>query len=372
MIMNKKRILIVSASFYPRNSPRSFRTTELANEFARQGHTVVVYVPFNGFDYSEYSRKTNITIKDIGPLKFKNVRITGSKLEKQLRRLLKRLLELVFEYPKIELMFKVAKRIKQENGYDLLISIAVPYPIHWGVAKARSKQHKIAAKWVADCGDPYMGDTTDSFNKLFYFKYLEKWFSKKADYISIPFEGARKAYYSEFQDKIKVIPQGFKTDELKLQEYRKKYSYPIFAYAGAFIQGRRDPRDFLDYLSNSDIEFRFIVYTPNPGVLGTYEKILGHKLDIREIIHREDLLRILSEMDFLINFDNNTGTQLPSKLIDYAIVGRPVLNITDSFDFMKFEKFMKGDYSDKMELQSPDNFNIKTITKKFIALLAEK
>jgi len=36
--MERKKILIVSASFYPENSPHSFRTTELTKEFARQQH----------------------------------------------------------------------------------------------------------------------------------------------------------------------------------------------------------------------------------------------------------------------------------------------------------------------------------------------
>lgn len=38
--MLPRKILIISRSFYPMNSPRSFRTTELAKEFARQGHEV--------------------------------------------------------------------------------------------------------------------------------------------------------------------------------------------------------------------------------------------------------------------------------------------------------------------------------------------
>jgi hypothetical protein len=37
---DRKKILIVSRSFYPMNSPRSFRTTELVKEFARQGHMI--------------------------------------------------------------------------------------------------------------------------------------------------------------------------------------------------------------------------------------------------------------------------------------------------------------------------------------------
>ena len=35
--MDTKKILVVSSAFYPENSPRSFRTTELVKELARQG-----------------------------------------------------------------------------------------------------------------------------------------------------------------------------------------------------------------------------------------------------------------------------------------------------------------------------------------------
>ena len=45
MSMDNKRILIVGRTFFPEQSPRSFRTTELAKEFARQGHQVEVLLP---------------------------------------------------------------------------------------------------------------------------------------------------------------------------------------------------------------------------------------------------------------------------------------------------------------------------------------
>ncbi len=39
---HKLRLLLVSNAFYPEISPRSYRATELAREFCRQGHDVVV------------------------------------------------------------------------------------------------------------------------------------------------------------------------------------------------------------------------------------------------------------------------------------------------------------------------------------------
>jgi hypothetical protein len=42
-----KKILIISRSFYPMNSPRSFRTTELAKEMASNGHDITLLLPYN-------------------------------------------------------------------------------------------------------------------------------------------------------------------------------------------------------------------------------------------------------------------------------------------------------------------------------------
>ncbi|MCK4821106.1 hypothetical protein KA005_35405, partial [bacterium] len=79
-MFEKKRVIIISASFYPKISPRSLRTTELAKEFARQGHEVVVYIPDNGFDYSDFLAENPIQIKYLGILSFKSIKLKGNKL----------------------------------------------------------------------------------------------------------------------------------------------------------------------------------------------------------------------------------------------------------------------------------------------------
>lgn len=366
--MDKKKILIVTAVFYPSISPRSMRATELAKEFARQGHEVQVYLPETDFDYSEFVKEHPMQVKSLGKLSYREIKLKGNKISLLIRRSLRRILGLLFEYPGIELMFKVSRQLKKEHGFDLLISIAVPFTNHWGVARARSKKHPIAACWVADCGDPYMGDTTDSFRKPFYFKSIEKWFCRKTDHITIPIEGARSAYYKEFHHKISVIPQGFRLDRVDLPPYKKAHSYPSFAYAGGFIPGKRDPRQLMDFLSVCDEEFRFVVYTSMADLLLPYKETLGEKLDIREYIPREELLKVLAGMDFLINIDNNTSTQLPSKLIDYAITGRPVFNITSSTDISLLNDFFQGKYEGRMELAPPDDYDIRTICKNFLSL----
>lgn len=363
-----RRILIVASSFYPNISPRSFRTTELAGELARQGHQVTVLIPFRGYDYTQYALDNNLVFKDLGRLRFKDLAVTGNGPLPLIKRLIRRMLGLLFEYPLIELFFKIPGSLKNENGYDMMISVAVPYPVHWGVAKARKARHRIADIWVADCGDPYMGDTTDSFRKLFYFKYIEKWFCRKADYITVPFDGAVSAYYPEFHHKIRIIPQGIRLDDLDIPGYRKTTPYPVFAYAGGFIPGKRDPRALLQHLAECGRDFRFIIYTSQDGMLLPFKNTLGERMEIRSNIPREKLLTVLAGMDFLINFDNNTTTQLPSKLIDYAITGRPVLNIKSGSDFSQLARFMDYDYSERMNLASPQTYNIKSVARAFTDL----
>lgn len=366
--MESKSILIISASFYPEISPRAFRTTELAKELSRQGHNVTIYIPFYANDYTSFASEHQLTIKNIGGLKWKDRVLKGGKIQFILRRAMRRVLKMLFEWPDIEFAFRVNKVLQRERNYDILISIAVPYPIHWGVALAKGKTSDIAKCWIADCGDPYMGDIMDSFRKLFYFKYIEKWFCKKADFITVPFPGAISAYYPEFHDKIRIIPQGFNLNELNLPPYQKLLPYPTFAYAGGFIPGKRDPQLLLEFLAGLKEKFKFIIYTSQVEVLYNAKKILGEKLEIRSLIPRADLLSELSRMDFLINFDNNVKTQLPSKLIDYSITGRPVLNIKKDDDFSVLLRFFENDYSRKMDLEPLETYNIKSIAKQFVDL----
>ncbi len=363
------RILIVAAAFYPHNSPRANRATELAKEFARQGHEVKVLTIFEKIDYTKLASDFGISIENLGVRRWKSPHFGSSKIGFLITRAIYRMLSLSFEFPDIELAFLVSKALKNEKEYDLLISIAVPYPVHWGVAVARKKNHQISKVWVADCGDPYMGCETDSFRKLFYFKYIEKWFMRKADYISIPVESARSGYYDEFQGKIRVIPQGFRIEPITGAGLMVENKVPTFAYAGGFIPNIRDPRPFLEYLSILENDFKFIVYTNTPSLLTSYQGMLNGRLEIREYIPRKDLLEILSKMDFLVNFDNNTGVQVPSKLIDYVLAGRPVLNIKAIIEPEIIIKFLQGDYSSRFSIENIQKYNIENVVKQFLELL---
>jgi hypothetical protein len=368
--MSHKKILVVSSAFYPQISPRSFRTTELVKELSRQGHKVTLYTLMDHTLHPQLAAEWNITIKDLGKLKYPKIDIgSANKWVSLIKRIISRAMLMLFEYPDIELMYKVSSSIKQEKGYDLLISIAVPFPVHWGVAKAMKKNKQLTKTWVADCGDPYMGNRADSFNKLFYFKYIEKWFCHKADYITVPTQDSIQGYYHEFHSKIKVIPQGFNFEDTPVYTGQVKNEVPTFAYAGAFIAGIRDPREFLSFLVQYPSPYHFIVYTSTPGLVEPYIQTSGNRIELRQYIPRKALLFELSKMDFLVNFTNGHAVQTPSKLIDYAIAGRPVLSVdTGKTDAAMINEFLSGNYSRQLFIGDMEQYNIKNVANRFIAL----
>ena len=136
--------------------------------------------------------------------------------------------------------YSVNNLLKNEKGYDLLISIAVPFPVHWGVASRWNKSQKIARVWVADCGDPFMHDKHDSFRKMYYFHYFENKFLRHANYVSVPFEEMKLLFNQKFAFKYRVIPQGFNLDSVEIENYSRN-EIPTFAYSGTVMPGSEIP-----------------------------------------------------------------------------------------------------------------------------------
>lgn len=361
-----KKILIATKFFHPDITPRSFRASELAKEFARQGHEVTVLTTERDFDYSELEKIHNFRV--LATVKNEPNQIQGGGIKRIVRFVLQRL----FYYPFILLSNKFSEALKKHTGYDLLVSIAHPFSVHFGVALAKKHNPNLCKTWVADCGDPFVGNGEGRLPVPFYFKWVESWFCKKPNFITIPIEDAKPAYPENCQHKIKVIPQGFDFSEIRPNYEEGLNKMPTFAYAGMLGVGTRDPRPFLDMLCSLNQDFKFIVYTKNESLLEPYQKRLGNKLEVRSYVPREQLLSVLGQMDFLINFENKSDVQKPSKLIDYALLQRPTLSIKP-FDINKvvLKEFLEGDYRHQIIIDDVSCFNIKNVTNKFLSLIKD-
>lgn len=363
--MEKKKILVVSSAFYPEISPRSFRATELVKELCRQGHHVTVLTAKKP-EHENLIKEFGFNLVDFGQIKLFP---TGKKgIYGRILLYTSRILQILTEFPEIQFMFKIRKAIKKLSGFDLMISVAVPHPVHWGVALVHSKKHPVANFWIADCGDPFMGNKMDTFRKPFYFAYFEKLFCKKADKISVPILVMKENYYSEFHNKFIEIPQGFRFEDVKRKQTALPNKVPTFGFAGTFISTTRNPTQILDYLVKRGKPFRFVVFTQTPDILEPYREKLGAQLEIRSYIPRLELLYELSGMDFLINIGYDPVNQAPSKLIDYYLTGRPTLSV-QSGELIEenFEAFLNGDYSSAFSYSGFERYNISSVTARFLS-----
>jgi hypothetical protein len=272
----------------------------------------------------------------------------------------------------MELFFKVRKALKQEKEtYGLLISVAVPYPIHWGVAAVwKSGGNNVAKKWIADCGDPYCLQENDTFQPPFYFKWVEKWFMRKTDYVTVPSANSFQGYFPEFHTKLRVIPQGFRFDDVDKKETIND-GIVRFGYGGVFIPGKRDPRAFIAFLTSlpESLKFEFHIFTSSPQFVlpfvGDDKRILVH-----HPINRKELLETLSSFQFVVNFANQGAAQTPSKLIDYAIINKPILNIeTGNLDTHSVKDFLQGNYANALHLEHVDQYKIENVVPLFLKLV---
>lgn len=357
---------------FPHISARSFRTTELAKGFVKMGHDVTLYTILGKYDYTQIQLEfPNLHIKTLGKTLFGNPNSDGYLKKNIFQRVLTRLLYNVIDYPRCEYFFKAIKALKAEGDFDYLITIAHPYGVHWGAAYYKKKhfQNLKFKYWASDCGDPFMGDPDVKRCKLFQ-QPLEKFWGKMTDQIVIPVENGREAYYEEVYDKISIIPQGVNFSSFELGDY-KKNSVPTFLYSGAVYPNMRDPRQFLEYLTMVDFDFKFIAYVPTDTVFGDFKEELGDKLEIRRYIPRAELVKVMSFMDFLININNNSDVQTPSKLIDYSISKRPILNVSTEFSAQEranFDSFIKEDYSAQFKVKNVEQYDSKNVCAKFINL----
>ena len=366
--MDKKKILIVSRSFYPQNSPRSFRTTELAKEFAKQGHEVTVMTIKTEYTYNQFEIKHNLTVLDLIKSR-KNERDLFSTKRGLITRIKDRFLYQFLLYPEIKLAFLVKKvLINHQKEYDLLVSIAKPYSAHFGCAMALRKNKQLTKCWVSDCGDPF-SPSSDPYSFPFYIKKFERWMFGLANYVSIPVETALPAYPAVAQKKAVIIPQGFNFEDVKIDKSFEKNEVPTFAYAGAFYNKIRSPEKLLRFLSTLNKDFKFVFFTGSTNYIEPFFPILKDKIEIRNVLPRQELLFELSKMDFLVNIENTDREMVPSKFIDYALTKRPILSLhPENFDPELVVEFINGNYENQFIVKNLEKYNIKNVAPQFLNL----
>lgn len=361
------RILIVTHWFYPRQNPRAFRAFELYRELSKNNKVDVLIGDWKRLlkDKDDYHE---LDCFDVQEITNKNARLSNMKV-------IQTGVKLVQYFIGDRYLLNGGRFLHNNidlKKYDAVISIGLPFYVHWIVSKKLSGYRgKIVS--ISDWGDPFDGDPVRKIAP--YFTNIQKEVCDAFDYIVTPTANAVPYYqkYKKNKDGIKVIPQGFDFTEVKIADYRPN-KVPHFAYAGIFYHDKRNPENFLKFLTQIDKDFVFTIYTVKHGpmyqnVLAKYKDILKEKLIIKDIIPRLECIRLLSLNEFLINIDNIDSVQVPSKLIDYTLTKRPILSFKqDEIPVNKFNDFLMANYSGQFIINI-DDYSIVKVAEKFNRLV---
>lgn len=356
------KVLLVSYSYRPSLTPRAFRWSAIAEHWASQGHHVDVVCEASN-DRATLEVINGVRVHRVGnakPFRWGSQSAApggdaptsayhGASRQNALRSRVRNMLREAWRklyWPDYAFLWyrpavKKTDELLSGDQYDVLYSSSIPFTGHL-VGLAMKKRHP-GLRWVVDTGDPFSFSDGAPVNNFALYGNLNTRVEREvfagADAISVTTEGTKKRYCQLFpfvDSKISVIPP-------LLSPSVKSSSGPdIFprdgkirlVFVGTLYKDIRSPADLLSCFSRlleldmaARLELHFF------GEIGgcrelfeSYSEILGKKIFLHGLVPQNEAARAMRDADILVNIGNNTEYQLPSKVVEYAAMMKPILN----------------------------------------------
>ena len=416
------KILIILYSYYPEITPRSFRWSALAEEFVEKGFQVDVVTSNNNQLNSEENvngvqiYRTNGFILSTISSSIRNELLANKsinlfqKIKNNIFQSLKNLMKLIYKnfikklyWPDSNFLWyfpalNLSKKLINLNNYKNIITVTHPYTCNLIGLSLKKKYPKI--NWITDNGDPFFfSDSSVNVNNKFLYNKInfniEKKVFKYADSVSYTNSITCNKYAEKFQkysSKIILIPplikinNNFKlvnTDEYFINNNNKI----ILSFFGVLYKGIRNPKKLLDlinYISLTDIDtykkIELHFFGDHKQCVNDFNdfKSISKNIFFHNMLDKKTAISAMIKSDILINIGNNTNYQLPSKIVEYVSLMKPILNMCSikndlSAAYLKEMNFVHSYYDNKklaydfIKDYRQVNFN-KTLVKKFVNL----
>ncbi|MFC1675825.1 glycosyltransferase [Planctomycetota bacterium] len=363
------KLLLITYDYEPIISPRAFRWSSIAKHWAEKAHNIDVVCAWRP-GLTKKQDYGNIRVYRVGPslMQVLKNRMNGSYAipempsEKsgnssffmRLRPLIKQIYDHTWKkiyWPDFACLWyfpatRKAKQLLKNQNYDALISVSHPFTGHL-IGLALKKRYP-EMKWLVDIGDPFCFlDRTSPNNRNLFRKLnysVEQKIFNLADQIVVTTGSTRDEYskiFSDSQQKNHVIPPMISSTNQNIE--RSVLSDDIknkLVFIGTLYKSIRNP-DFLLKLFVSllqkqpeeNLELHFWGNTSECGdCFDKYQGLLNNKIFLHGTVGHEKIPQIMNEAKVLVNIGNDTLYQLPSKVVEYAHSGRPILNIVKTFE----------------------------------------
>ncbi len=238
-----------------------------------------------------------------------------------------------------------ARLLINAGKYDALISVSHPFSGHLaGLFVSLSAQR---IYWLADSGDPFALSKESQPNNFQLYSKLNYWIEAKilsrVNHFSVTTTQTKKIYcesFAEWASKIRVIPpllqDIFTNTDINKGDHHSETDLIRLLFVGSFYSHIRSPIPLLNLLSESIVRSQVLKERLQLHVIGPKNVIsdslkrypdLKSRVFLHGSLSHEVSVKSMKEATCLVNIGNSTDYQLPSKVIEYMAMGKPVLNI---------------------------------------------
>lgn len=234
-----------------------------------------------------------------------------------------------------------ARKLVGGGRFDAIVSVSDPFTSHLVALQAKKSAPKLT--WVADIGDPFtFVSRIPANNQALYQRLntrLEQAVLDGASGISVTNEAMRSRYEESFPgaaSKLRVIPPLIAPHSPSKSSVFAANGAIRLVYAGSLYRKVREPGALLSLFAellksepDGRLELHFFGRINDCGALfDAHRGLIGKRVFLHGLVEPKLAAQALLEADFLVNIGNEASPlQLPSKIVDYAAAGKPIVNL---------------------------------------------
>lgn len=247
----------------------------------------------------------------------------------------------------VPVALREARRLMKSWPFQAVISVSPSIASHLAALRIKKRFPKVI--WVADFQDPFVGNPfriESEYLKRFQARFEADIFAN-ADILSANTDTVREMWasrYPQYAGKMTVTWGGWDPDEGVGPLPVRPRERPHLSHVGA-IYGGRIPNAFLESLHRLVVRNAVRREQLEVVFLGPHNLEIARKPEIvrdlvdrgwlrihADYIPRTEALRVAAESDYSLLLDitepHNTSFQVPSKVFDQILIGRPILSFT--------------------------------------------
>lgn len=358
------KLLIISYIYAPDRSPRAYRWAAIAEHWAQQGHHVDVLSGWKNGD-APHETMGGVRVWRVGNGLMEGLRgllgqrshgsaeiaqpraAKGNGARRMLLRFAKGLYDATWKrlyWPDYSCLWffparKRALELCRTEGYDAVITVSHPFTGHLVGLAIKAAFAKL--RWITDIGDPFSLLHEIPLNNAALYRRLnhraEARILEYADAVAVTVESCRSAYADAFpgsEVKTVVVPPLLSLPPVEIDASSTLLGPgQHLVFVGTLYKSLRNPEPLLRLFAallrtseNLHLHF-FGPVNDCAHCFDDYNQLLGKNLHLHGTVPRAEAAQAMAEANLLVNIGNSTAHQLPSKIVEYVSMRRPILNL---------------------------------------------